>query len=55
MAFVCGKSNLSYKPLISQENLIISPLHIKHGLMAHYVLALDKVVKNFCILKDFCY
>jgi hypothetical protein len=37
-----GQANIIHEPLISRENIILPPLHIKLGLIKQFVKALDK-------------
>ncbi|PZC80047.1 hypothetical protein B5X24_HaOG215516 [Helicoverpa armigera] len=37
-----GKANVINEPLISRENILLPPLHIKLGLMKQFIKALDK-------------
>lgn len=37
-----GKANVVHEPLISRENILLPPLHIKLGLMKQFIKALDK-------------
>ena len=37
-----GTSNIINEPLVSRENVVLSPLHIKLGLMKQHVKALQK-------------
>ena len=37
-----GTSNIINEPLVSRENIVLPPLHIKLGLMKQYVKALNK-------------
>ena len=37
-----GKANVIHEPLISRENILLPPLHIKLGLMKQFIKALDK-------------
>ena len=40
--FVVGEKNIKYEPLVKSEKVLLSPLHIKLGLMKQFVMALDK-------------
>jgi hypothetical protein len=42
------QANIIHEPLISRENIILPPLHIKLGLIKQFVKALDKSGDTAC-------
>ena len=40
--FVFGKKNIKNVSLVNSEKVLLTPLHIKFGLMKQFVKALDK-------------
>lgn len=49
---VVGKQNVIKPPLVSRDNIILPPLHIKLGLMKQYVKALDKTGSCFAFISQ---
>jgi hypothetical protein len=43
-----GQANIIHEPLISRENIILPPLHIKLGLIKQFLKALDKSGDTAC-------
>lgn len=50
--FSCSKSNLEYRLLIPQENVIFPPRHKRLGLMKNFVKAMDKNGRETLQLKS---
>ncbi|XP_053968164.1 uncharacterized protein LOC128869618 [Anastrepha ludens] len=50
--FIPGAKNVSSKPLVDSNDIILPPLHIKLGLMKNFVKAMDKTGKGFLHLKE---
>ena len=48
---VIGTNNILNEPLVSKENILLPPLHIKLGLMKQFVKSLDKEGQTFLFLK----
>ena len=52
--FVPGSYSMKQLPLVDPQNILLSPLHIKLGLMKNFVKALDKDGEAFkYLLKNF--
>jgi len=49
--FVVGEKNVKYQPLVSQDKVLMLPLHIKLGLIKQFVKALDHNSEAFKYLQ----
>ncbi|KAL6465610.1 hypothetical protein MHYP_G00257430 [Metynnis hypsauchen] len=50
--FTVGKNNVKWEPLVDPRKVLMSPLHIKLGLIKQFVRALDKESRAFNYLQD---
>lgn len=51
--FITGSYNVKKRPLVSQDSIILPPLHIKLGLMKNFVKALDRESEAFAYVRNF--
>jgi len=49
--FVIGERNVKYQPLVTQDKVLMPPLHIKLGLIKQFVKALDQDSEAFQYLQ----
>jgi hypothetical protein len=47
-----GQKNVKSAPLVNSEDILLPPLHIKLGLIKHFVKAMDKNGSGFLYLKE---
>ncbi|KAF2344271.1 hypothetical protein FHG87_024973 [Trinorchestia longiramus] len=49
--FTLGQKNVAHDPLVPKENIYLLPMHLKLGLIKHFVKAMDKTDDAFQFLK----